>query len=530
MKAGLDLLSRRQRVVLTALVLFVLVFALRFATPDPSNGVTFLYVLPIILIALEFGRRAGVLAGLLALVLFSIWTAFDDTDFGVIAHIARGVVFVAVGAITGATADRLRATADRATTAARHFELARDLLCTATFDGYLVQLNGAWEETLGWTAEELKSRPFVEFVHPDDRERTRRSVAGLVDRGASTRLTNRYMTKDGGWRWIEWSSRADPELRLIHAAARDITERRDAEQRLLAAEERFRRAFEDSPAGMALVGVRGDDADLIIEVNEALIALTGLPREQLVGMRSLGELTHADDLGAIREGTQRLVDGEIPTYRTEFRLLGAGGRERWVDLTTSTVNDADGAPLYRISQLYDVDVRRRAEERLRHLADHDALSGLSNRRRFHEELARELLLCDRRGGRGAVLLMDLDNFKAVNDTFGHAAGDTVIERVGEALTARLRTGDVTARLGGDEFGVILRRVTPEEADRIAAELLGHVEAALHASADSAAVSLSIGVSPFGGRYELDSEGLLKAADAAMYRAKAGGGGAVARAT
>ena len=187
---------------------------------------------------------------------------------------------------------------------------------------------------------------------------------------------------------------------------------------------------------MALVGVRGDDADLIIEVNEALIALTGLPREQLVGMRSLGELTHADDLGTIREGMQRLVDGEIPTFRTEFRLLGAGGRERWVDLTTSTVTDADGVPLYRISQLYDVDVRRRAEERLRHLADHDALSGLYNRRRFHEELARELLLCERRGGRGAVLLMDLDNFKAVNDTFGHAAGDAVIERVGEALIER----------------------------------------------------------------------------------------------
>ena len=101
----------------------------------------------------------------------------DDTGFGVVAHIARGIVFVAVGAITGGTADRLRATAERAAAAARHFELARDLLCTATFDGYLVQLNGAWEETLGWTPEELKSRPFVEFVHPDDREHTRRSAA-----------------------------------------------------------------------------------------------------------------------------------------------------------------------------------------------------------------------------------------------------------------------------------------------------------------------------------------------------------------
>jgi len=516
--------------VLVALSLFAIVVAMRFVSADPGNGITFLYVLPIILLALEFGRRAGVLAGLFSLLLFSIWSAVDGAGFDLVAHIARGITFVAVGALTGATADRLRATAESAATAARHFELARDLLCTATFEGYLVQLNGAWEETLGWTPEELKSRPFVEFVHPDDRERTRQSAATLTEGGTSTRLTNRYMTKDGGWRWIEWSSRADPEHRLIHAAARDVTERHETEQRLRDAEARFRRAFEDSPAGMALVGVRGDDTDLIIEVNEALSALTGVPREQLVGMRSLAELTHADDVGAIREGMQRLIAGEIPTFRTEFRLLGAGGRERWVDLTTSTVDDADGDPLYRISQLYDIDVRRRAEERLRHFADHDALSGLYNRRRYHEELGRELMLCDRRGGRGAVLLMDLDNFKAVNDTFGHAAGDAVIERVGAALIARLRSGDVTARLGGDEFGVILRRVTPEEADRVAAELLGHVEAALRASADSAGVSLSVGVAPFGGRFGVAADELLKAADAAMYRAKAGGGGAVERAT
>jgi diguanylate cyclase (GGDEF)-like protein/PAS domain S-box-containing protein len=529
-KAGLDLLPRRRRVLLAALALFAIVFALRFVSPDRDNGITFLYVLPIILIAVEFGRSAGVLAGLASLVLFAIWSAVDGAGFGVVAHVARGITFAAVGALTGAMADRLRATAESAASAARHFELARDLLCTATFDGYLVQLNGAWEETLGWTPEELKSRPFVEFVHPDDRERTRRSAAALAEGGASTGLTNRYMTKDGGWRWIEWSSRADLEHRLIHAAARDITERRDAEQRVRDAEARFRRAFDDSPAGMALVGVRGDDADLIIEVNDALIALTGLTREQLVGTRPLAQLTHADDAAALREGMQRLVDGEIPTFRTEFRLLGTGGRERWVDLTTSTVDDADGNPLYRISQVYDVDARRRAEERLRHFADHDALSGLYNRRRFHEELERELMLCERRGGRGAVLLMDLDNFKAVNDTLGHAAGDAVIERVGAALTARLRSGDVTARLGGDEFGVILRRVTPEEADRVAGELLGQVEAALHASADGAGVSLSIGVAPFGGRFGTEPDELLKAADAAMYRAKAGGGGAVARAS
>jgi diguanylate cyclase (GGDEF)-like protein/PAS domain S-box-containing protein len=525
MAAGKSLLPRRRRVLLAGLAGFAIVFGLRFVDPKATDGITFLYVIPIILFALEFGLWAGLVSGLCALVLFAIWASVD-ADMGVVAYLTRGTAFLVVGGLTGAMADRLRATAEDAASAARHFELARDLLCTANFDGYLVQLNGAWEETLGWSREELTARPFLDFVHPDDRERTARSAARLRAGERTESLTNRYMTKDGGWRWIEWSSSGDLEQRLIHAAARDVTERRDAEQRLREAEERFRRSFEDSPAGIALVGVRGDDAGKVIEANEALVALTGLPREQLVGGRWLDELTHPEDVELVREGMQRVLRGEVPTFRIEFRLIDADGRERWIDLTTSTVDDADGEPLYRISQVQDVDARRRGEEQLRHLADYDTLSGLLNRRRFHEELERELRLSAARRGRGAVLVLDLDNFKAVNDTLGHAAGDAVIARVGAALTERLRTGDVTARLGGDEFGVILRRVARDEAEQVAAELLEHVQGAIDAEDDGAGVSVSVGVAPFEGAGE-DGDALLKAADAAMYRAKGGGGGAVA---
>ena len=523
--AGSAHLPRRRRVLLVALAMFAVVFVLRFVREEPADGVTFLYVVPIILLAIEFGRTAGVLSGLVALALFAIWSQTEDTDVTFVAYLSRAITYVAVGALTGQMADRLRASAEDAASAARHFELSRDLLCTATFDGYLVTLNGAWQETLGWGSEELKSRPFVEFVHPDDRERTSASAGQLREGERPTPLLNRYLTKDGGYRWIEWSSSADPEHRLIYAAARDVTDRVEAEQRMREAEARFRRAFEDSPAGMALVGVRGDEADRLIEVNEALVEMVGLPREQLIGSNAFGDLTHPEDVPPVREQMQRLIAGEVATIRIELRLLVADGGERWVDLTASTVTDPEGVPLYRISQVYDIDDRRRAEERLRHFADHDALSGLYNRRRFHEELSRELL----RGGRGAVLLIDLDKFKEVNDTLGHAAGDAVIAQVGSALTERLRTSDVTARLGGDEFGIILRRVVAAEADRVAAELLEHVEAALHATTEGAHVSLSIGVAPFVGGDGRGPDELLKDADEAMYRAKGRGGGAVARA-
>jgi len=236
-------------------------------------------------------------------------------------------------------------------------------------------------------------------------------------------------------------------------------------------------------------------------------------------------LTHVDDVAYVGEEVARLLRGELDVLRIEFRMRSLAGQVRWMGLTSSIASGADGKPLYRISQLQDVDARRRAEERLRHFADHDALSGLYNRRRFHEELGRELV----RGGRGALLLIDLDKFKEVNDTLGHAAGDAVIERVGAALTERLRTSDVCARLGGDEFAILLRRVTAAEADQVAGELLDHVEAALHATTEGERVCLSIGVASFEAGESSDPDALLKLADEAMYRAKARGGSAVVRA-
>src|SRR6185436_8604205 len=149
--------------------------------------------------------------------------------------------------------DRMRALGRESAALARHFEVSHDMLCTANFDGYFMQLNDAWERTLGWTKEELMSRPFIELVHPDDRERTQsRKVAFARGERTPAAFTNRYRTKDGAWRWIEWSSRIDRDARLIYAAARDVTERRTAERARRAAEERFRRAFEDSAIGMSV--------------------------------------------------------------------------------------------------------------------------------------------------------------------------------------------------------------------------------------------------------------------------------------
>ena len=162
---------------------------------------------------------------------------------------------------------------------------------------------------------------------------------------------------------------------------------------------------------------------------------------------------------------------------------------------------------------------------LRHLADHDALTGLPNRRRFEQELARHLAHVRRYGPEGAVLILDLDCFKPVNDTFGHAAGDRLLARVACVLRERLRATDVLARLGGDEFAVLLPRVDRAGAGAVARSLVETVRAEA-LTADARGVTVSVGVIAFDGcapLAPLAPERVLAAADVAMYDAKATGG-------
>jgi len=283
------------------------------------------------------------------------------------------------------------------------------------------------------------------------------------------------------------------------------------------AEVRFRDAFATSPIGMAMVDLEGR----FVKVNRAFCQITGYHSEALLHAAVLS-ITHPDDVPAQREAVAATLGGKTSAVSSEMRYLHAGGRSVWVSVNTSLVRDGQGEPVELLQQIQDITERRRFEHKLQHMADHDSLTGLLNRRRFEEELDRHLAGVGRFGPRGAILMLDLDNFKDVNDSLGHHAGDELIATVAGRLQSVLRETDVVARLGGDEFAVLLPGARAAEAEKVAGKLLDDLRGAtVELSGQRRRVSASLGIALIRGTGESADE-LMVNADMALYDAKGAG--------
>jgi len=293
--------------------------------------------------------------------------------------VSLGVVMLLTTAIV---ARRARADAR----ARRFFDLSRDMLCTANMDGYFVELNDAWAYYLGYDREELRAVPFVERVHPEDRERTEAEAAGLFEGAETLQFENRYQAKDGSWHWLRWSSQLSADESLIYARATDVTELKQIEDE----------------------------------------------REELLG-------------------------------------------------------------------------------RVQEMAAHDALTGLPNRRTLEEQLPREMARCRRTDSPLCVAIIDIDHFKAYNDTHGHLAGDEVLRECARAWDGALRGEDTIVRFGGEEFLVLLPGTDPDEAAEVVERLRERTPMEQTCSAGLACWDFVESV-----------DDLLGRADAALYLAKAGG--------
>jgi diguanylate cyclase (GGDEF)-like protein/PAS domain S-box-containing protein len=391
-------------------------------------------------------------------------------------------------------------------------------------DSEIVLTNPQFDRLHGYERGELIGAS-IELLTPgdlDDEELAMRErVTGELIENGSSQYESRSVTRSGENIWCRCTAVLSvhelhgPVLILVKT---DITLEQLARTASREAELRFRQVFEQSPIGLCLVRPDGR----FDHVNAAFEKITGYSAEELYSM-SFKDITYDEDLERDLSLSSAMFRGETDGFEMEKRYVRKDGKIVWIYLTSRMLVNAEGRTDQALSMVEDITERHELSRQLQYLADHDPLTGLYNRRRFEDEL-REAVGGGTVGRGLAVLNIDLDNFKFVNDTYGHSVGDRLIVRTSELLRNRLRSTDTLARQGGDEFVVVLRDVDREGALRTARNLSSLVASDVRVDGPdySARVTASIGVAHAGPDQDFSEEELMIHADVAMYEVKASG--------
>lgn len=279
-------------------------------------------------------------------------------------------------------------------------------------------------------------------------------------------------------------------------------------------EGRFRSAFDSAAVGMSLVSLDGR----WLRVNQSLCDILGYSESELLSMNSY-DLTYLDDLDDEKKKLRQLIQGDIHHIRLEKRYITSDGYILWVLVTSSLVRDVNNVPLYFISQVQNINIQKHAEERLKELAYHDPLTGLDNRSEIEKNIESALFSSRVTHNGFALIFLDLDHFKEINDNYGHDVGDALLKEVANRLKASVRRADRVGRLGGDEFVIILTDLCDfNRVSAIARQVLDVLSEPIILNNVSFNVTTSIGISvyPDDG---LSMETLMKHADVALYCAK-----------
>ncbi|NTW39732.1 MAG: EAL domain-containing protein [Cellulomonadaceae bacterium] len=297
---------------------------------------------------------------------------------------------------------------------------------------------------------------------------------------------------------------------------RDVTDRIAAEQALAASETRFRMAFDEAPVGMVVASLAPGHEAEYLEVNQALAELLGRTQADLVGRRGT-ELVHPDDIQVVQIMVDEMVAGSRSKYQREKRMRRADGTYVWVRMTATAVR-REGRAAYALAHVEDITDRRAVEAELARNALYDSLTGLANRTLMLDHVQRAARDLGHVGGMLAVLYVDLDRFKDINDTLGHPAGDEVLREVARRLGTTLRAGETVGRLAGDEFVVAAPVPDDVHAVRVAERLVRAVSAPLLVGDRRLVVRPSVGVTTTADA-GADAEMLVREADLAMNQAR-----------
>lgn len=401
------------------------------------------------------------------------------------------------------------------------FENANDLIYTHDLEGNITSLNRAGEIITGYSRSEANKVNIADVVAPEFLDLARSMTARKVDGDAPTSYEVEIITKDGQRVMLDLSTRLIVSNGVpvgVQGLGRDITEKRKAEAALRDTLSLFETTFESTADGIVVMSLDKQ----IVTCNKKFVEMWQVPPDIIERKDGPALVRHvANSLVNTEEFLQRISE----TYKTPETALSEvlelkDGRilERY-----SQPQYLDGKAIGRVASFRDITERSRAEERLRHYALHDTLTDLPNRVQFMQRLDEAV---KRTAGNSyakfAVLFLDLDRFKVVNDSLGHAIGDKLLIEVSEKLKSCVRPGDVVARLGGDEFTILLNRSgDAAEVARVAERLQSRISEPVKIDNYEVFTTASIGIVVAGG-VERSAEDFLRDADAAMYRAKEAG--------
>lgn len=389
-----------------------------------------------------------------------------------------------------------------------------------------VNYNTEWKSMLGFAEDEIRN-DFSEWrrlVHPLDLERAETAIADFIaGKTKNYSSEHRLKTRDGEWCWIlsrgaVISRTAEGEPARTIGTHTDINRQKTLELALSESDQRFRGAFESAAVGMALVGLAGE----WLEVNQALLEMLQYDEDELLKL-TFQDITHPDDLELDLKHLEALTAGKIPSYQMEKRYFCKDGSIIWIVLSASMVRDGNGEPLHYTAQIENITERKALQKRVAYQASHDELTGLPNRRLLQERLTQTLALSRRHKRSFALMFIDIDHFKRVNDEYGHDVGDELLRWLAEKLSSVVRTSDTLARQGGDEFVLLLSEISaPEDAELVARKVFNAMREEFDTGVLQLKVTLSVGIVIFDPGTPDSAEDLLRKADVALYQVKRAG--------
>lgn len=384
--------------------------------------------------------------------------------------------------------------------------------------GECIYANAALYKVLEMTNENIIGKTYVSAIHPEDKQKVIKYWFACTAKEKPFHFTFRSFLKNTH---KLLSIHAEPlferkKLTSYVGIIEDVTDLSDTERKLFISQQRYELAAKGASAGVW---------DWDIETNEAFYSAKFT---DLLGFDNLAfgnewdsflEQIHPEDIDQFQAGIERHLTDPFEVFNVEIRMFSAKQHELWFNVVGEALRQPNGDPYRMVGSISDITEKKQSQQVIWHQANFDALTQLPNRNMFTDRLNQEIIKCKRNNEKFALLFIDLDHFKEVNDTLGHNAGDLLLVEVAERLRVILRESDTVARIGGDEFTALLCNINNlDDVEHIASKLIEAIEMPFYISGESIFISASIGITIFPEHSEKMEE-LLRFADQAMYLSK-----------